>query len=285
MAYPALEMPIRLFFFLLAFLALGFLEAKNQWVPLNQDREERWLNHLGLAFAGAILIRTFLPLAALSFAWWVADHRFGLFNQVEVPLWLSVPWTILALDWALYYGHRALHAVPPLWKCHRVHHTDLDLDVSTGLRFHLLETAFSMLVRFLVILALGCPTLGVLWFEVLYTAALLFGHANLRLSPGLQKILGIFLVTPASHRVHHSRDRAQANRNFGFIFTWWDWIFGTYLDKREDEARNISVGVEGFEPPSLSALPNLLAQPFSNRQGDLSMENFKSPESAYTQNK
>ena len=285
MSSPFLELPIRLAWFLLVFVLLAFWESKSELAPLTQDKKARWMGHLGLSFAGSVIIRTFVPLTSMAAAWFASYHRIGLFNLVSVPFILSAALTTLNLDWALYYGHRTLHAFPRLWKLHRVHHTDLDFDVSTGARFHFLETAFALGVRTLVILILGCPPGAVVLFEVIYGSAVLFNHANIRLQPGVEKLLRVFWVTPQMHRVHHSIRRRETNRNFGFIFSWWDRVFGTYLEKPEGGLEAVTLGLESFRDPIQTALPNLLLQPFMDEEQGISMGNFKSKETAYTQGK
>jgi sterol desaturase/sphingolipid hydroxylase (fatty acid hydroxylase superfamily) len=279
------ELPLRFLFFGLTFLILALWEQKNQAIPLTQNKKNRWLNHLGLSFLGVVLVRTFVPWVGVSIAWFALYHRLGLFNQIALPdpvIWVL---SVLNLDWALYYQHRALHALPPLWKCHRVHHTDLDFDVSTGFRFHFLETGFTLLIKALVILVLGCPPTAVLAFEVIYMMAVLFNHSNIKLRPGIEKSLRSFIVTPDMHRIHHSSARQETNSNFTFIFSWWDRAFGTYRAQPAAGYEKMTLGLENFRDPVDSQLPNLLLQPFMDAGQNISMKNFESKETAYTQGK
>ncbi len=279
------ELPLRFLFFGLTFLILAFWEQKNQAVPLTQNKNDRWLNHLGLSFLGAVLVRTFLPLAGVSIAWFALYNRLGLFNQIQLPDAVVLVLSVLNLDWALYYQHRALHSLPWLWKCHRVHHTDLDFDVSTGIRFHFLETGFTLLVKALVILILGCPPAAVLAYELIYMIAVLFNHSNVKLSPGIEKSLRAFIVTPDMHRIHHSGARPETNSNFSFVFSWWDRFLGTYRPQPAAGYEKMTIGLENYRDPVDSQLPNLLLQPFMDAGQTISMENFKSKETAYTQGK
>ena len=285
MNFLGTEMTIRMAFFFAAFLILAFWEQKSQRIPLTQNKNERWLNHFGLGFLGFILIRAFLPLVGVSIAWFAAVHNLGLFNQVGLPGPVEVALTVINLDWALYYQHRALHALPLLWKCHRVHHTDLDLDVSTGIRFHFLETVSALLVKALVIFILGCPPTAVLVYEVAYMMAVLFNHSNIKLNPGIEKVLRAFIVTQDMHRIHHSVARLETNSDFGFIFSWWDRFFGTYRSEPAAGYDKMTIGLENYRDPVDSQLPNLLLQPFMDPGQNISMENFTSKETAYTQGK
>jgi sterol desaturase/sphingolipid hydroxylase (fatty acid hydroxylase superfamily) len=285
MNFLGTEMTIRMAYFFAAFLILAFWEQKNQRVSLTQNKNERWLNNLSLGFFGFILIRAFLPLVGVSIAWFAAVHNLGLFNQVGVPYPVVLVLSVLNLDWALYYQHRALHALPLLWKFHRVHHTDLDFDISTGVRFHFLETVFALLVKTLVIFILGCPPTAVLVFEIIYMIALLFNHSNVKLNATLEKGLRCFIVTPDMHRIHHSNARAETNSDFGFIFSWWDRSFGTYRAHPAAGYENMTLGLENYRGPVDAQLPNLLLQPFMDAGQTISLENFESKETAYTQGK
>lgn len=283
MTPQGIDLPLRLFFFFLVFVILAFGEVKSQRFPLTQDKGRRWLNHFGLSFAGAVLVRAFLPMAGVSVAWFAQGHRIGLFHQILLPSSVALALSLLNLDWALYYQHRALHAFAPLWKFHRVHHTDMDFDISTGLRFHFLETAFTLAVKAAVILALGCPPAAVLLFELTYMTAVLFGHANFRLAPWIEKPLRLLWVTPYMHRIHHSTGPADVNRNFGFIFSWWDRGFGTYRAKPQSGEEAGTIGLETYRDPFQTDLPNLLLQPFMDPEQNISLKNFKTKETAYTQ--
>ena len=279
------ELPVRAAFFLFTFLALAFWEQKGPRVPLTQNKEDRWLNHFALAFLTTILVRVFVPLVGLSIAWFAMVHHYGLFNQIELPPLVVLVLSVLNLDWALYYQHRALHAVAGLWKCHRVHHSDLDFDVSTGIRFHFLEIGFTLFIKAIVILVLGCPPTAVFTFEVAYMIAVLFNHANIQLPPAVEKAIRWFIVTPDMHRIHHSIARPETNSNFSFIFSWWDRAFGTYRPEPAAGLKSMTVGMENIRDPLSGRLPNLVLQPFMDQEQTLSIENFKSVETAYTQGK
>src|ERR1700724_407203 len=166
-------------------------------------------------------------------------HGLGLFNMVQLPPWFGVLASVILLDLAIYFQHVLFHAVPGLWRLHRMHHADLDIDVSTGLRFHPIEILLSMVIKLAVVIALGAPALAVLLFEVLLNATSMFNHSNIRISEGFDGVLRWFVVTPDMHRVHHSILSRETNSNFGFNLPWWDRLFGTYRAQPHRAARKL----------------------------------------------
>jgi sterol desaturase/sphingolipid hydroxylase (fatty acid hydroxylase superfamily) len=175
---------------------------------------------------------------------------------------VAVPAGVVLLDLAVYLQHRVFHAVPALWRLHRVHHADLELDATTGLRFHPIEILLSMAIKIAAVAALGAPAAAVLAFEVLLNAGALFSHANLALPRGLDAVLRAVLVTPAMHRVHHSVVRAETDSNFGFCLSWWDRLFGTYRAAPAAGPDRVTIGLEAFRDPAELRLDRLLTQPF-----------------------
>jgi sterol desaturase/sphingolipid hydroxylase (fatty acid hydroxylase superfamily) len=169
---------------------------------------------------------------------------------------------VLLLDLAIYLQHVMFHAVPALWRVHRMHHSDTDLDVTTGLRFHPVEIVLSMLIKFAAIAALGAPAVAVLLFEVLLNATSMFNHANLRLPERVDAALRQVLVTPDMHRVHHSVIERETNSNFGFNLALWDRLFGTYRAQPEAGHEGMTIGVEQFRDPAEARLDRMLTQPF-----------------------
>ena len=185
-------------------------------------RRVRWLHHLALVVLNSLILRLLFPLAAVGFALLAAERGWGLLNAFEVPFWWAFVLSVIALDFAIYLQHVMFHAVPLLWRLHRVHHADADIDVTTGARFHPLEILLSMLIKFAAIAVLGAPAAAVLVFEVLLNATAMFNHANLRLREPVDRLLRWMLVTPEMHRIHHSMEAVEANSNFGFNLPWWD---------------------------------------------------------------
>ena len=222
----------------------------------------RWPNNLGVVVVDTILVRIIFPTTAVGLAFVAESHGFGLFNTFVVPVWFSVVASVVVLDFAIYLQHVLFHAVPGLWRLHRMHHTDLEFDVSTGLRFHPIEILLSMLVKFSVVAALGAPPLAVLVFEILLNATSIFNHANIRIPRGVDRVLRCFVVTPDMHRVHHSILARETNSNFGFNLPWWDRLFGTYRAEPAAGHEAMTIGVEQFRARSDLRLDRMMIQPF-----------------------
>ena len=173
---------------------------------------------------------------------------------------------MVVLDLVIYLQHVLFHAVPALWRLHRMHHADLEFDVTTGTRFHPIEIVLSMLIKLTVIGALGAPALSVLIFEVLLNATAMFNHSNVQLPAPVDCILRWLVVTPDMHRVHHSVVVRETNSNFGFNLPWWDRLFGTYRAQPEAGHEGMTIGVKEIRDPAEQRLDRMLTQPF--RKGD-----------------
>lgn len=221
----------------------------------------RWPGNLGLVVLNTALLRLLLPTAAVGLAVVAEARGWGLLHAIALPAWLGLPLAVLVLDLAIYLQHRLFHAVPALWRLHRMHHADLEFDVTTGLRFHPVEIALSMGIKCLVIAALGPSALAVLIFEVLLNATSLFNHGNLQVPEGIDRVLRRIVVTPDMHRVHHSIHRVEANSNFGFNLPWWDRLFDTYRAQPRDGHEGMAIGIEQFRTPRDLRLDRMLIQP------------------------
>ena len=262
------ESAIRLGFFagVLALMALWEVAAPRR--RLTTGRPLRWASNLGLVALDAIAVRFVLPLAAVGTAVVARQRGWGLFNSVALPDWLSVFLSVAALDFALYLQHVMFHAVPVLWRLHMVHHADLDFDVTTGVRFHVLEILLSMGIKMAAVLLLGAPALAVLIFEVALNATSMFSHGNVRLPRRLDRLLRLVVVTPDMHRVHHSVRARETNSNFGFNAPWWDYLFGTYKDQPADGHEGMTIGLEQFrDERRADRLHWMLLLPFVGRIG------------------
>ncbi len=222
----------------------------------------RWPGNLGLAVVDSLLLRLVAPAAAVGIAFWAETRGFGLLPALGLPAWASIPLAVLLLDLAIYWQHRAFHAVPVLWRLHRVHHADPELDASSGLRFHPIEILLSLGIKAAVVVALGAPAVAVLIFEVLLNATSLFSHANLALPAWLDRWLRLVLVTPDMHRVHHSEIQVETDSDFGFCVPWWDRLFGTYRPEPREGQLGMVIGVIGWRASALQRLDRLLIQPF-----------------------
>jgi len=188
-------------------------------------------------------------------------------NVVSVPYWAALLISVAALDLAIYLQHVMFHALPALWRLHMVHHADLDLDVTSGSRFHPIEILISMLYKLAVISVLGPPVLGVLIFEVVLNALAMFNHANVRMPLVLDRVLRWIIVTPDMHRVHHSVDSREHNRNFGFNLSWWDRVLGTYRDQPAKGHQGMIIGLNKFREITWQTIPRLLVMPFKQPPG------------------
>jgi sterol desaturase/sphingolipid hydroxylase (fatty acid hydroxylase superfamily) len=230
---------------------------------LNLSRSVRWLNNLGLVFLNSFVLRLLFPAAAVGMAVLSSEQGWGLFNYLEVPATITILVSIVAMDFVIYLQHVMVHAVPALWRLHRVHHADMDMDVTTGARFHTLEIIVSMLIKFATIMVLGPPVVAVVIFEVILNATAMFNHSNVRIPKAVDRIMRWLVVTPDMHRVHHSVEDDEANSNFGFSLPWWDRLFGTYRDQPRAGHEAMSIGIHTYNKPKLVAwLPGMLMLPF-----------------------
>jgi sterol desaturase/sphingolipid hydroxylase (fatty acid hydroxylase superfamily) len=253
---------IRLSAFIASFTLLVFAERLAPRRRRTFALRQRWAGNLGLMAADTIVLRTVPAITAVGVAALAHAKGWGLLGAiVSLPTWLDVVVSVIVLDLAIYFQHRLFHAVPALWRLHRVHHTDPELDVTTGVRFHPVEMLLSLGFKAVMIAGLGPPVAAVLLFEVLLNAGSLFSHANLRLPAPVDGLLRALLVTPDMHRVHHSSDPVETDSNFGFTLSWWDRLFGTYRAQPRAGHDAMTIGVEGFAAPAVLGLHRLLIQP------------------------
>ncbi len=257
------EIIIRLGFFFSMFSIMALWEIIAPRRQLLIPKLLRWSNNLALVFLNTILLRLLFPAAAAGMAIFVNTQGWGLFNYYDVAFPIAVIISVIIMDAMIYLQHVMVHAIPVLWRLHRVHHADPDFDVTTGARFHPLEIFLSMLIKFAVIILLGPPVLAVIIFEILLNATAMFNHSNVRLNTTLDKYLRLFVVTPDMHRVHHSVEADETNSNFGFSLPWWDRLFGTYRDQPRAGHKNMAIGIHDFnQPKQVTWLHSMLILPF-----------------------
>src|SRR3984893_9858174 len=250
------------------FLAMAIWELVGPRRQQTIVRRVRWPSTLGIVVLDALLVRLIFPTTAVGFALFGDARGWGLFHLVALPTWIIIVASVVLLDLAIYLQHVLFHAVPALWRLHRMHHADLAFDVTTGLRFHPIEILLSMLLKLAVIAALGIPAVAVLIFEVLLNATSMFNHGNVRIVGKLDVIVRWVVVTPDMHRVHHSIQSMETNSNFGFNLSWWDRLFGTYRPEPSAGQEAMTIGIEQFRDPRELRLDRMLVQPFHGDVGD-----------------
>lgn len=255
---------IRLGAFVGIFALMATWEALAPARRLANARRVRWTNNLGLVALNTVVLRLAFPTAAVGVALLAEVNGWGLFNQLGVPLWISLPLTVVLMDLAIWAQHVAFHFIPPLWRLHRMHHADLDYDVTTGARFHPIEILLSMGIKLALVVSLGAPAVAVLVFEVLLNATAMFNHGNVRLPSRLDAVLRWLVVTPDMHRVHHSAVMAETNSNYGFNLPWWDRLFRTYRAQPAAGHEGMTIGLEYFRDPRELWLDRLILQPLRN---------------------
>ena len=244
------------------------LAAMIVWEFLAPRRDEkigrwaRWPSNIGVVVLDTVLVRLLFPIGAVGLAMLAESRGWGLLNAFDIPAWAAIPVGVILLDLAIYLQHVLFHAVPALWRLHRMHHADLEFDVTTGIRFHPIEILLSMGIKLAVVAALGTPAVAVLIFEILLNATSMFNHGNVELPARLDRALRWIVVTPEMHRVHHSIKPRETNSNFGFNLPWWDRVFGTYRDQPEAGHVGMSIGIEQFRDAREQRLDRMLTQPF-----------------------
>ncbi|NKB36600.1 MAG: sterol desaturase family protein [Gammaproteobacteria bacterium] len=258
------ELIIRLSVFLGVFVVLVSWELV---APRRSKVLSAWKRrgaNLLLMIANAFVLRLLLPLAALSMATLASVSGWGLLNSLAVNIWLAGILSFLLFDLLIYFQHRLMHKISFLWRIHRVHHSDTDIDVTTGVRFHPLEILLSLCIKITAVLLIGPPLIAVIVFEVVLSSSSLFNHANIFVPLKVEGILRNFIVTPDMHRVHHSVKEYETNSNFGFNISLWDRLFGSYRAQPEDGHQGIIVGLKEFRGPEFVNVLWLFRQPLLN---------------------
>jgi sterol desaturase/sphingolipid hydroxylase (fatty acid hydroxylase superfamily) len=253
---------IRIGFFLGVLFVMALWERAAPRRKLSASRPVRWASNLALVVLNTVVIRAVTAMSAVGIALAAQDRGWGMLNNLELPLWLAVVSAVILLDLAIYLQHVLFHASPALWRLHRVHHADLDFDVTTGLRFHTIEVLLSLGIKAATIVLLGAPPLAVLIFEVLLNATAMFSHSNVRIPARLDRLLRLVLVTPDMHRVHHSAITAETNSNYGFNLPWWDYLLGTYRRAPARGHEDMTIGLAEIRDDRAIRFPWMLALPF-----------------------
>jgi len=259
------EAAIRLIAFLGIFAAVAAWESLSPRRQLATAKAGRWFSNISITLIGTVIVRTLFPVLAASFA--ANENSLGVLNQVALPHFLKIIIGVLALDLAIYGQHVLFHSVPLFWRLHMMHHADLDIDVTTGLRFHPIEVILSMGIKIGAVIVIGPPVAAVILFEILLNGTSMFNHGNIRMPHNVDRLLRLVVVTPDMHRVHHSVVIKETNSNFGFNFPWWDRVFNTYRDQPAAGHDTMAIGLSQFRDEKRLTLPWLLALPFIGKPG------------------
>jgi sterol desaturase/sphingolipid hydroxylase (fatty acid hydroxylase superfamily) len=263
---------IRMGFFFGVFALVALWELASPRRALKLRRKQRWTANLGIVLLNTLVVRLLFPVAAVGMAALGVERGWGLLNNFDLPFGLAVLLAVIAMDFVIWLQHVMVHAVPLLWRLHRVHHADVDYDLTTGARFHPLEIMLSMGIKFATITLLGAPVLAVVIFEILLSACAMFNHGNIRLSARADRVLRWFMVTPDMHRVHHSVEDDESNSNFGFNLTWWDRLFGTYREQPRAGQLGMTIGIHDHtDPHEVARLPGMLVLPFKGEVTNYAM--------------
>jgi sterol desaturase/sphingolipid hydroxylase (fatty acid hydroxylase superfamily) len=260
------EAAVRLIFFAGTFLLLAVLENRAPRRARTHARSNRWFSNLGLVALNPLCVRLVFPVLPLGLALMATERGWGVLSHVDFPYWLEVAIGVLALDLIIYFQHVLHHAIPLLWRFHMVHHADLDFDLTTGVRFHPNAIVISMAIKLAAIVVVGPPVLSVLAFEVCLNALSMFNHSNVDIPKTLDRFIRSLIVTPDMHRVHHSAIICETNSNYGFCFSWWDRLLGTYKDQPEQGHLGMTIGLSQFRDSANLNLASLLILPF---KGDI----------------
>jgi sterol desaturase/sphingolipid hydroxylase (fatty acid hydroxylase superfamily) len=262
------ETVIRLSFFFGIFAVMAAWELVSPRRTLTTSKAVRWLSNLGITVLNPMVVRAVSPFLPVGMALLAQKNGWGLLNNLILPYWLDVAAAVIVLDLVIYLQHVMLHTVPLLWRFHMMHHADLDIDLTTGLRFHPVEMILSMGIKLSTVVLIGPPVLAVLIFEILLNGTSMFNHSNVHLPKIIDWILRLFVVTPDMHRVHHSVTIRETNSNFGFNFPWWDRLLGTYRDQPVAGHEDMTIGLSQFRDPRRLTFLWMLALPFIGKLGD-----------------
>ncbi len=248
------------------FVVLFFVFALGEWLrprrPLTAQKTTRWFTNWTIVLLDSLLVRLIFPVVAVGTAVWAKSNGYGLLNLLDVSFLPAAVISFLFLDFAIWFSHLAVHKVPILWAVHRMHHSDVDIDVSTALRFHPIEIALSMLYKMVVVVAIGAPAISAILFEIVLNGGAMFNHSNTKLPLRLDRIVRLFFVTPDMHRVHHSIIHNEIDSNYGFNFSFWDRMFGTYIDQPEKGHDDMVIGLPEWQSNKPTRLDWSLMLPF-----------------------
>lgn len=255
---------IRLAFFAAIFALVAIAEIFSPRRKLVASKRKRWINNILLSLTNTVILRLVFPILPVGVALFCAEKGWGFLNYFQIPLWIALICGVVLLDLTIYAQHKMFHSMPVFWRIHKVHHIDQDIDVTTGLRFHPLEMILSMIIKIAAVATIGAPAVSVVIFEILLNGTTMFNHGNLYIPSVIDRIIRLMIVTPDMHRVHHSVIVKETNSNYGFNFSWWDRLFGTYRPQPENGHRQMQIGLNGYHEPKYLQLSQMLIIPFGS---------------------
>ena len=258
------EQTIRISVFIGLLVLLSGLEFLSPLAKRQTARPRQWLTNLAIVLIDNVTLKILFPMLAAGVALYAAKNSFGLFNLINLNNWLAIILSLLLLDLLIYFQHVIMHKIPMFWRLHRMHHTELGLDVTSAIRFHPVEIIISMLIKMLFVLLMGIPVVAVIIFEVLLNGLALFNHSNIKIAAPIEKILRLFIITPEIHWIHHSEIPFETNSNYGFNLCLWDRLFSTYIDEPTKDYPEMRQGLSEFGFEKSLTLPELLISPFKD---------------------
>lgn len=261
------ESSIRLTCFFGVFILMAIWEMISPKRTLIVNKPRRWFSNLSITILNTLIVRILFPTGAVGVAFAITGKGWGILNLLNWPGWVALIAGVVALDFIIYLQHVIFHAIPILWRLHMVHHADLDIDVTTGNRFHPIEIFLSMVIKTASVLLIGVTPWSVLIFEVLLNATSMFNHSNVNMPKYIDRIIRLMIVTPDMHRIHHSTIRQETNSNFGFNIPWWDRLLGTYRHDPAKGHEGMTIGLDQFQDPDLHSLTWMLSLPFVGGTG------------------
>ena len=241
------QVHIRLFFFLSTFLIIAILEYFIPRRTLIISKSKRWFNNIVLIIIDTLTLKILFPFVAIGTSIYASQKGIGLFNILDFSFLSSIILSIILLDFIIYWQHRLFHKIDFFWKFHKVHHSDMDYDLTTALRFHPIEIIISMSIKMFFVLLLGVPLIAIMLFEILLNALAMFNHSNIHIFKPLDKLLRYFLVTPDMHRIHHSIYIQELNSNYGFNISLWDRIFKSYTQEPKKDYKIMTIGLKNLQ--------------------------------------
>lgn len=260
------EQIIRFSVFLSLLVALAGAEFFFPLAKRRCARLKQWFINLSIVLIDSISLKLFLPFLAVGVAQYAFEHSIGLFNIIDFPIWVEIILSLLLLDLIIYGQHVMMHKIPLFWSLHKMHHTELGLDVTSAVRFHPIEIIISMLIKMLFVLVMGIPITAVILFEIILNGLALFNHSNLKLNKSLDKQLRKCIVTPSIHWIHHSRIVKETNSNYGFNLIIWDKLFSTFRAKPSVDYAEMQQGLREFSVSRPLNIYELLILPFKKNR-------------------